>query len=1066
MPIATGKEAATIYYDASEAAVVGITAKALSEDVMRVTGIQPVVSTGTATKSPGAVFVGTLGKSKLIDQLAAQGKLDVSAILGQWEMYTVAVISDPVPGVAQGLIIAGSDRRGTAFGIFGLSEAMGVSPWYWWADVVPTTKAALYVAPGIYTATSPGVKYRGIFLNDEDWGLQPWAAKTFDPKTGDIGPATYAKVFELLLRLHANFCWPAMHDVTKAFDTFPQNKVVADDYAIVMGSSHHEPMLRDTSEYNAKVLGPYSYFINRNNIYHFWDERVAENRRYENIYTIGMRGQTDDGMLAPPGTTTKAKAKELQDFVIPDQRQMLTQHVNSNAAVVPQIFVPYKEALLQYQAGLQVPDDVTLVWPDDNHGYIRELSTTAEQARSGGSGIYYHLSYWGLPKDYLWLCTTPPAMTWEEMSKAWDYHARRLWIVNIGDLKPGEIGMDFFLRLARDPEAFRGFSQHNFLNSWAARTFGQDHAEAIASLLDEYYRLNIIVRPEHLNLVSSGFSLISNGDEAQRRLDDFATLVTKANLLVTQVPAFLKDAYYQLVLYPVRASALMNQKVLMAERSRLYAEQGRAATAETATQASAAFDAVQSETRKYNADIADGKWNRMMSCAPHPQPGDVFTMPATGTYHAPAQAGLGVAVEGRSEPLGTGSMGTLPSFEPMNKRARFIDVFNTGSELLKWTATEHEPWIVLSQTSGEGDARLLVNVDWTSVPRGNSVGGRVTVQGAGATRVINVTACYPASYDPGKFTGAVEDNGSITIEAKDFNTSHPGKDGAAWRKVERAAASHDGVTIFPTTAASIDPAAVASNAPALVYQFYTFGTGPATVQTDCLPTHHINSEHPGVRYAIAINDEVPQIVDVDADEYSKAWNANVLRASAHGFSKHEIKTPGQQILRVWMVDTGVVLDRFNVRVGYQPGGEFEAEALPVAAKSGQTYRSFVEVTASGGSAVALEASQPGDYVTYRLSEMQAGDYSVSLRAKEMENRGEVQVSYADSVNGEYTDAGGKLDLYNANPTYAELKAGLLNFKTPGTKYLRFQVIGRNPANKSNQSWIVLDRLTLDKVPRA
>ena len=783
MPLVGGDQPACIYYDRHDARVVEIAAMALGDDVARVTGHQASVSADAPTTGASAVLVGTVGQSAVIDRLIAEKKIEVGDIRGKWEAYTAVVVDDPCPGIKQGLIIAGSDRRGTAFGVFGLSEAMGVSPWYWWADVAPARKPALYVGPGVFTEGSPGVKYRGIFLNDEDWGLQPWAAKTFEPETGDIGPKTYAKVFELLLRLHANFCWPAMHDVTHPFNTYPQNKVVADDYAIVMGSSHHEPMLRDTSEYDPAKLGPYNYWINRANIYKFWDQRVAENGRYENAYTVGMRGRTDDGMIAPPGTTTPEKAREIQDFIIPDQRHMLAEHVNPDPAKVPQIFVPYKEALLQYQAGLQVPADVTLVWPDDNHGYIRELSTTAEQARSGGSGVYYHLSYWGSPRDYLWLCTTPLAFTWEEMNKAWDYGARRLWIVNIGDLKPGEIGLDFFLHLARDPEAYRHFDQDAYLVGWASRTFGADHARVIAEVLEEYYRLNIAVRPEHLNLQNSGFSLTSDGDEAQRRISAFDALVVKAQALARDLPSDLQDAFYEMVLYPVRASADTNRKVLLAERSRLFARQGRASTASVAAAAKAAYDAVQTETHDYNTVVAHGKWNRMMSDDPHPGVHDFSTLPSVGSYTPPAAAGLGVAVEGEVAALHPGKSGALPPFNHAANQKYFIDVFDTGSEPLSWTAQASEPWITLSQNVGTSDARLLAGVDWTKVPQGEGIKGTVNIHGAGETRTIELTALNPKASDLAKIVGPVENNGTVTIAAEKFTANRPGIGGATWDKV-------------------------------------------------------------------------------------------------------------------------------------------------------------------------------------------------------------------------------------------------------------------------------------------
>ena len=1059
MPLASGDQPTFIYYDRHDARVVEIAATALGDDVARVTGHKATVSGDAPVAAVSAVLMGTVGQSTIIDRLIAEHKIEVGSIQGKWEAYTAVVVSDPLPGIKQGLVIAGSDRRGTAFGIFGLSEAMGVSPWYWWADVVPASKPALYVGPGVFTEGSPGVKYRGIFLNDEDWGLQPWAAKTFEPETGDIGPKTYAKVFELLLRLHANFCWPAMHDVTHPFNTFPQNKVVADDYAIVMGSSHHEPMLRDTSEYDPSKLGPYNYFTNRVNIYKFWDQRVAENGRYENIYTVGMRGQTDDGMIAPPGTTTPEKAREIQDFVLPDQRHMLAEHVNPDPAKVPQIFVPYKEALLQYQAGLRVPTDVTLVWPDDNHGYIRELSTSVEQARSGGSGVYYHLSYWGTPRDYLWLCTTPPAFTWEEMSKAWDYGARRLWIANVGDLKPGEIGLDFFLHLARNPEAYRQFDQHAYLAGWAARTFGADHAQGIAEVLDEYYRLNVAVRPEHLNLQKSGFSLTSNGDEAQRRVAAFGALVSKANALAESLPANLQDAYSELVLYPVRASADTNRKVLLAERSRLFALQGRASTASVAAAARTAYDAVQGETHDYNTAIAHGKWNRMMSDDPHPGAHDFSTMPTVGSYTPPAAAGLGAAVEGAAAALAAAKPGILPTFNPAANQRYFIDVFDTGTEPLSWTAQASEPWITLSQNAGTSDARLLAGVEWTRVPHGGEVSGTVYIHGAGETRTVEITALNPPAFDPGKIVGPVENDGNVTIAGERFMANQPGVNGATWKKVVGSAASYNGMTIFPTTTASVASTALQS-APALSYNFYAFSTGLTSVRTACLPTHRINSEHPGARFAIALNDEAPQIINVDADEYSKAWDANVLRATAYGTSSHTIKTPGPQVLRIWMVDPGVVLDKFDVRIGYRRGGEFEAEDLPVSSTPGRKFRAFEEPAASGNAAVALEAVNPGDQVTFALSDLREGAYELELRVKEMNNRGKIQPAIADAPEGPFRDLGEEVDLYSSSENYRELAPVHLSVDSAGTKYLKLRVTGRNPANTSGQSWIVVDRFNL------
>ncbi|RYG59853.1 hypothetical protein EON80_25260, partial [bacterium] len=506
---------------------------------------------------------------------------------------------------AQGLVIVGSDRRGTAFGVFSLSESIGVSPWVWWADVKPAHRDALVIPRTNYSSKSPSVKYRGIFINDEDWGLQPWAAQTFEPETKDIGPKTYAKVCELLLRLKANYLWPAMHPSTKAFNFYPQNKVVADQYAIVMGSSHAEPMLRNNvDEWNEKTMGHFNYVTNRDQILKYWDERVKENGQYENSYTLGMRGIHDSSMEG--GGTTAEQVARLED-IFAQQRAMLARHVNPNPALVPQVFVPYKEVLPLYQAGLKVPDDVTLVWVDDNHGYIRQLSNATERKRSGGSGVYYHLSYWGAPQDYLWLGSTSPALTAYEMQKAYAYGADRVWVFNVGDIKPIEKEMEFALRLAYDTSRYPVDKAMGFLDDWASENFGSQHAKPIAAILKEYYRLARQVKPEHSNRVTF------TPQEQTQRLADYRAISRQAEALYAQLPANQKDAFFQLVLYPVRGAALMNQK-------QTYSVQGNAGMAIEA------YDTIQQLTADYNTKMSGGKWMGMMNASPRDQA--VFRKPS------------------------------------------------------------------------------------------------------------------------------------------------------------------------------------------------------------------------------------------------------------------------------------------------------------------------------------------------------------------------------------------------------------------------------------------------------
>jgi len=559
-----------------------------------VTGTKPEVENQFFPDRRIGVIIGTVGKSKIIDRLAADGKLETNGVSGEWESYVLQIVKNPLPGVDAALVIAGSDRRGTIYGIYQLSEMIGVSPWYWWADVPVKQSKTLVLHGDIFKQGPPAVKYRGIFLNDEDWGLRPWASKTFEPETGNIGPKTYAKIFELLLRLHANYLWPAMHPETAAFNSFPTNRELADDYGIVMGSSHCEQMLRNNvGEWDTNLFGEYNFVTNPDGVLKYWEQRVLENGKFENVYTLGMRGIHDGAM--PGGGTAQEKAARLQT-IIADQREMLTRDVNMNVAAIPQIFCPYKEVLELYRLAPDIPDDITIVWPDDNYGYVREFSNARERVRSGGAGVYYHVSYWGSPHDYLWLCSTAPALIAEEMTKAYDYGANKVWILNVGDLKPAELDIEYFLKLAWNPHSWNGTNTYDLLQQQIARDFGNGVAPEITSILAEYYRLNFQRKPEHMGFPANN---LFSADEAAQRLEAWRNLSARVDAVGTNLPPESHDAFFELVSYPVRCAALANEKFLAPEQAQ---------TAQTE---------IQRLTDIYNNQIADGKWRFMMSDNPH-----------------------------------------------------------------------------------------------------------------------------------------------------------------------------------------------------------------------------------------------------------------------------------------------------------------------------------------------------------------------------------------------------------------------------------------------------------------
>ena len=657
--------AATVFTDPADAPVVRIAALDFTRDVELVTGTRPAHIVTAAPKGKNVVVVGTLGKNRFADRLIAEGKIDATRLRGAWETFLIVSIEKPSPDVGHALLILGSDRRGTAFGAYELSAEIGVSPWVWWADVNPQRRDKLLIPAGTRKFGPPSVRYRGIFINDEDWALLPWAAQTFDPGTGNIGPKTYAEVFRLLLRLKANTLWPAMHKSSTPFNRNPANTRLADEFAIVMGSSHAEPMLRNNVGEWTEDAAAFNYSTNPTGVRAYWDERARANADFESMWTLGMRGIHDSGMVGPK---TGPQKIVLLEKIMGDQRAILKAHVAADLTRVPQIFVPYKEVLPLYAAGLKVPDDVTLVWPDDNFGYIRRFTNTAERERSGGGGVYYHLSYLGAPLAYLWLSTTPPALVQQEMTRAYDLGARRLWIANVGDIKPAEIGTSFFLEMAWDVERWRNKSQRSYLADWSGRTFGNQAQDEMAMILEEYFRLNFERRPEHLQWWLPGekprLSAFS-ADEISERLRRFDVIVARCAALKNAVAPQQQDAFFELVEYPVRAAAAANRRYFGAERYAAEVDRHRDQAGAAAHEALEADAEIRELTEKFNRLIAGGKWRHIMAVEPADNQWAIFrssplALPvpglATGVGAArhPVQPGLKTKIEAEDFAANTG----------------------------------------------------------------------------------------------------------------------------------------------------------------------------------------------------------------------------------------------------------------------------------------------------------------------------------------------------------------------------------------------------------------------------
>lgn len=931
--LASPRQTAAILYDASDAAVVKRAAELFAADVEAVTGRRPQVTSATGETGP-AVIVGTVGGSALIRRLSEAGKIDTAPLEGAWERYLIQTVANPLPGIRKALVIAGSDRRGAAYGLFTLSELIGVSPWYWWADVPVKKHAALHVdAPPTYSQT-PSVRYRGIFLNDEDWGLTPWASQTFEPERGNIGPRTYAKVCELLLRLKANYLAPAMHPVSTSFNQIPENKLVADTFAIVMGSTHCEPLLLNTaSEWDTQTMGPWNYDKNKEGINRVLTQRVRENSPYENVYTLALRGLHDGAMSTT--LPMHEKVRMLQQALL-DQRQILAENIDRPVETVPQAFTPYKEVLEIYSNGLELPDDVTIVWPDDNYGYMKRLSGVREQRRTGRSGVYYHVSYLGVPHSYLWFSTTPPSLMYEELRKAYDTTADRLWLLNCGDLKGSEMQVSLFLDMAWDIGRFTADNVVTYPARWLAGIFGEAYYDRLEAMTREHLRLAFPRKSEYMGwgyhwnrfdhnceqLTDTDFSF-TNYDEAPRRLEAYRKLGARAEALLHEIGDEARPAFYQLVYYPLRGAELMNRMTLGGQRNRWYARQGRAATNAVRDEVQRCYDSLQVITRGYNS-LLGGKWNHMMSMRQnYDGVSAYFNLPHLATHDAAGAPRLALQVAGE-DVTGARAFHALPAFDNYLRRTYPVEIYNRGGGTLAWTAHASEPWVVLSKSAGKtaDEERITVGIDWEKAPSGNAVPAQIVFRAGEQSEKVLVSLFNPTAPSRAELRGIyVENNGCVSIPAAGCHRVRE-NDRIKITAVEDLGIEGPALQLGDPTA----PLQIfrSRDVPCAEYDFYAFDAGSVDVYTYVLPTFPLHADrdfrigentNTDTKYSVQIDDGALATPSSSHVEYSQVWFESVLRNCAVNKSTLHIDKPGRHTLRIRVGDPGIVLQKIVLDFG-------------------------------------------------------------------------------------------------------------------------------------------------------
>lgn len=987
------QKATPIYVDKNGSDYDGISlvATSFTEDVKLVTGQLPEIITESDKLSGSVILAGSIGNNEIIDSLIADGRIDVSAIKDKWECYKIQVLDNPVDGVDQAIVVVGSDKRGTIYGIYHISEMMGVSPWVYWGDVTPEKQDSLVFTMDELNTTSkePSVKYRGIFLNDEYPSLGGWVGKKF----GGFNEKFYDNVFELILRLKGNYLWPAMWSNNFSEDGLSSkyaNAELADTYGIVMGTSHHEPMFRAGVEWQ-RIYSKYSsinkwdFRINQKAITNFWEDGLKRNKDFESIITLGMRGESDSALQG-----TDEQNIDLLKSIVNTQMELLKKYNLENSPLVLTLYKEvekfwYGTAAAEGLSTWDVLDDVTIMLADDNFGNVRTLPTANEKNRKAGWGMYYHFDYHGGPRSYEWVNTTPITKVWEQMSMAYDYGVRDIWIVNVGDLKPMELPISYFLDLAYDFDTWgtEGINKTDeYTKLWVEQQYGhvidEEAVDGIAGVLNDYTRMNGKRKPE---ITYSATYSFRNYNEAQIVLEEAFELEKNAKTYYDLMPDEYKDSYYQLVYFPAVASANIKKMQIFAGLNNYYYKQNSVLANTYAALTQECIDADKELEFYYNMKMSAGKWQKMMSSAHigYTSWNDEGWQYPSLSFVAPEINYSMIVTTYDSDQAYLSGTASLPAFTNLNKEAYWITVSNGGSAPFDYNVATDADWIVVSKNQGNvlsGDV-IEVSVDWDKITESSN--GIITITSASDKVEVNVMAQVIDTEGLEEMT-FVETHDYVSIEAEHF-TSTESKSGVSWKVIDNYGRSLSSLKMFPTDVSFEKP----EDAPYLEYTLYVDEDADYILTTYTAPTNNL-SHTSRLQYALQFDNNAPVVADTLPRDFvaggSNAWN-NAVMANALIKSTHHLLTKGTHTLRFYGLDAGVVLQKLVLSKGPLPASYFGPQESYYVGKDiveqATIYHKAPDVYSIPGTITSEKLSQDGMNYSAPVIITSKGEYILTLK---------------------------------------------------------------------------------------